>query len=87
MYERAGVGKNLVYVGYDVEVTGSQVRQLRTRDRLAQTLRVLGAVVAVALAGFLFLRADEWTRGHLTRWLAVAAVLLGGGAAAVLYWV
>ena len=71
-----------VDVEYDVEVTADQVRHLRTRDRLGDTLRVFGGLSVIALAGFLFLRADEWTKGYLTRWLAMAAVLLAGGTAA-----
>ena len=81
------ISGNPVYVEYDVEVTADQVRHLRTRDRIGDTLRILGAVAAIALAGFLFLRADEWTKGYLTRWLAMGAVLLAGGAAAALYFV
>jgi hypothetical protein len=76
-----------VDVEYDVEITADQVRHLRTRDRVGDMLRVFGAVAVVALAGFLFLRADEWTKGYLTHWLAMAAVLLAGGAAAALYFV
>lgn len=82
-----GITGNLVRVEYDVEVSANQVRALRTRERVSATLRVFGALTAVALAGFLFLRADEWTKGYLTRWLAAAAVLLAGGAAAALYFV
>jgi hypothetical protein len=73
-----------VYVEYDVEVTADQVRELRAQARVSAGLRVVGLVLAVALAGFLFLRADEWTKGYLTRWLALAAVTLGGGVAAAL---
>lgn len=87
LYAKNGLGTNLVFVGYDVEVTAAQVRDLRTRERLSTTLRVFGVVTVVALAGFLFLRTDEWTKGYLTRWLAVAAVLLTGVAAAALYFV
>ena len=86
-YENAGLGKNLMYVEYDVEVTAAQVRELRTRERLSTTLRVFGGLVMMALSGFLFLRADEWTKGYLTRWLAVGAVALAGAAAAALYFV
>jgi hypothetical protein len=78
---------NFVYVEYDVEVTADQVRELRAQERVSAGLRVVGLVLAVALAGFLFLRADEWTRGYLTRWLALAAVALAGGAAAALIFV
>lgn len=87
LYEKNELGKNLVQVRYDVEITAAQIRELRTRDRLNVTLRVFGALGIAALMGFLFLRADEWTKGYLTRWLAFAAVLLAGGAAAALYFV
>ena len=49
------------------------VRELRTRDRIVSALRVFGVVTAVALAGFLFLRLDEWSKGYLTSWLAFIA--------------
>jgi hypothetical protein len=75
----------MAYVEYQVEVTVDQVRELRTRDRLADALRILGLVSAAAVAGYSFLRLDQWTRGHLTRWLAIAAAALAGGAAGVLY--
>jgi hypothetical protein len=39
----------------------------------------------VALAGFLFLRFDDWTRGYLTSWLAFLAAGLAGGVAAALF--
>jgi hypothetical protein len=78
---------NLVYVEYDVEVTAEQVRELRAQERVSIGLRVVGMLLAVALAGFLFLRADEWTKGYLTRWLALGAVTLAGGAAAALFFV
>ena len=80
-------GPNLVYVEYSVELRPEQIRELRTRDRLIDTLRILGGVTAAALAGFLFLRLDEWTRGYLTRWLAVGALALAAGAAVALYFV
>lgn len=82
-----GVTGNLVYVEYDVEVTADQVRELRTQERVGAALRFLGMLTAVALAGFLFLRADEWTRGYLTSWLALGAVALAGGAAAALVFI
>jgi hypothetical protein len=86
-YFPEGVSEKLVYVEYDVEVTADQVRELRSQERVSGGMRVLGVLVAVALAGFLFLRADEWTKGYLTRWLAFAAVLLAGGVAAALIFV
>jgi hypothetical protein len=86
-YARNGVGANLVYAECDIEVTAEQIRDLRTRDRVANTLRILVGVAVMSLACFLFLRADEWTKGYMTRWLACGAVALGGGAAAALYFV
>ncbi|MBX9584835.1 MAG: hypothetical protein K2X87_31410 [Gemmataceae bacterium] len=79
-----GKGKDYKYVEYTVEVSADQVRELRTRARVGSALRVLGVVAGVALAGFLFLRLDEWTKGYLTSWLAFAAVALAGGVAAAL---
>ncbi|MDY3556419.1 hypothetical protein R5W24_005584 [Gemmata sp. JC717] len=83
-FARYGVTGELVYVEYDVEVTADQVRELRTQERVAGGLRVLGSLTAIALAGFLFLRADEWTRGYLTSWLAIGAATLAVAAAAAL---
>ncbi|QJW94143.1 hypothetical protein [Frigoriglobus tundricola] len=81
------LNNNYVFVEYDVEVTPDQVRELRAQERAAAALRIMGVLVAIALAGFLFLRADEWTRGYLTSWLALGAVGLAGGAAAALIFV
>ncbi len=78
---------NLVSVEYEIIVSADQVRELRTRDRLADGMRIIGLLTAVSLAGFGFLRLDQWTRGHLTRWLAIGAAALAGGAAAALYFV
>ncbi len=83
----ADLGTNLVFVEYDVEVTVDQVRELRAQERVSSGLRVLGMLFAIALAGFLFLRADEWTKGYLTSWLAIGAVVLAGGAAAAFLFV
>lgn len=86
-YAAAEWPSNVVFVEYDIEITADQVRELRAQDRAASALRIVGIVLVVALAGFLFLRADEWTKGYLTRWLAFAAVLLAGGTAAALIFV
>src|SRR5207237_9672703 len=64
--------RDQVYVEFDVEVTAEQVRELRTQERLGGAVRVFAGLAAVALAGFLFLRLDERTKGHLTGWLAFA---------------
>jgi hypothetical protein len=82
-----GDTRNFVSVEYVVEVTAEQVREIRSRDRVLFALRVLGGLSTLALAGFLFLRADEWTKGYLTSWLALAAVTLAGGAAAALLFI
>ncbi|MBX9625738.1 MAG: DUF493 domain-containing protein [Gemmataceae bacterium] len=82
--ELARDGRSGKYVSYTVEVTADQVRELRTRGRVLVALRLVGAVAGVALAAFLFLRLDEWTKGYLTSWLAFAAVALAGGVAAAL---
>lgn len=79
-----GLGEGRKYYEYTVEVTADQVRELRTRGRVVVALRLVGAVAGVALAAFLFLRLDEWTKGYLTSWLAFAAVALAGGVAAAL---
>ena len=84
---REGISGNLVYVEYDVEVTAEQVRELRAQERVGAGVRIIGALMVVALAGFMFLRADEWTRGYLTSWLALGAAILAGGAAAALIFV
>jgi hypothetical protein len=73
-----------VYVRYEVVVTPDQVRALRSHERVFGGLRVAGGLAVAALAGFLFLRIDEWTKGYLTSWLALAAFGLAGGAAAAL---
>ncbi|MBA4190853.1 MAG: hypothetical protein C0467_22935 [Planctomycetaceae bacterium] len=79
--EQYKIDPNRLYVEYDVEVSGDQVRDLRTRDRVVDATRLVGVLTAVALVGFLFLRLDEWTGGYLTRWLAIGALVLASGAA------
>jgi hypothetical protein len=81
----AGYAGDQVYVDYDVEVTADQVRELRTQERLGGMLRFFGGIAAVALAGFLFLRLDDWTKGYLTSWLAFLAAGMVGGVAAALW--
>ena len=83
----AGYAEGRRYVEYTVEITGEQVRELRTRNRVTDGLRALGAIAAVSLAGFFFLRLDEWSKGYLTSWLALAAAALGGGIVAALVFV
>ena len=83
----AGYVESRRYVDYTVEVTGEQIRELRTRNRVTDGLRALGAMAVVSLAGFFFLRLDEWSKGYLTSWLALAAAALGGGIVAALVFV
>lgn len=87
IFAENNISENVVYVEYDVEVSAEQIRELRSQDRVSFGLRVLGALFAVALSGFLFLRADEWTKGYLTRWLALGAVTVAGGTAAALIFI
>jgi hypothetical protein len=82
-----GYDPNRKYVEYTVELTTDQVRELRTRNRVADALRGLGVIAAISLAGFLFLRLDEWSKGYLTSWLALAAAALGGGIVAAVVFV
>ncbi len=74
-FEKAGVTGNLVYVEYTVEVTDDHLRLLRAQDRVSDALRVTGGLLVVCAAAFLFLRADEWSRGYLTSWLGLLAGL------------
>ena len=76
----SGYHPDRMYVEYTVEITADQIRELRIQERVGSALRLFGAVMAIALAGFLFLRLDEWSKGYLTSWLAVIAVALVGGA-------
>lgn len=85
--EAAGFKENRMYVDYEIAVSADQVRELRGRERVGLGLKVLAGFAVAALAGFLFLRADEWTKGYLTSWLAVAAFALAGGVAATLAFV
>lgn len=74
--DKAGMtDPNLVYVEYTVEMSEPQIRQLRMFDRIVDALRVAAGVFVVALAGFLFLRADDYSRGYLTSWLGLLAGL------------
>jgi hypothetical protein len=85
VHESYGNHAPRVYVEYDIEITTDQVRELRSQNRVGVALRVLVALTGAALAAYLFLRADERTKGYLTRWLALVAAGIAGGVAAVMY--
>lgn len=82
---RSGLGADRVYVEFEVKVTEAQVRELRSQDRVVSALRVTGLFTAVALALFLFLRLDEWSRGYLTSWLGAGAAFLVAAVVAVAF--
>lgn len=82
LLKQNGYSAERVYVEYDVQVTADQVRVLRTQDRIDDALRAIGVLTAAALAAFLFLRLDEWTKGYLTSRLAVGAIILAVGVTA-----
>ncbi len=84
-FSRHGIDPNRVYVEYEIEMSADQLRALRTRNRLADALQLLPVAVGVLVIGFGFLRLDSWTKGNMTRWLAIVAGIIGGGAAAVWY--
>ena len=69
------ISRDLVYVEYDVEVTASirfancALAQSGSRPGCASWVGC-SPIAASPYAGFLFLRADEWTKGYLTSWLA-----------------
>ena len=78
--------KALPELRQEPELPAEQAREQRSHERLGPSVRGVGGLVAVALAAFLFLRIDRWTKGKRTAVLALAAVVLaaGGVAAAVL---
>jgi hypothetical protein len=84
-YANNGLSTKWYSVEYDIEVTADQIRELRTKDRITNAFRVIAGLAFIALSCFLFLRADEWTKGYLTRWLACGAVALVGGATIALF--
>jgi hypothetical protein len=87
LIKRSGYASDRVYVEYIVELTTDQIRELRARDRLESALRFFGVIAAAALAGFGFLRLDQWSKGYLTSWLAFIALGLVGGAGIALLFI
>jgi hypothetical protein len=72
---------NRLWVEIDVALSESQVQQLRASERVNDGIRGAGVLLAVILAAFGFLRVDAWSKGYLTHWLAIAAVVAVGAAA------
>ncbi|MCS7022986.1 MAG: hypothetical protein NZ703_04290 [Gemmataceae bacterium] len=72
----------LVDVEFDIEVTGEQIRVLRSRQRVETVIRVMGIFVLVLLATFLLLNLYAWTKGYMTRFLwlilIIVVVCIGG---------
>lgn len=81
LWKAAGLSPNQVYAEVDVEVSESQVQKLRASERVGGALKVTALVFAVLLAAHGFFRLDAWTKGYLTGWLALGAVVLVGGTA------
>ncbi|CAN5606953.1 hypothetical protein BH11PLA2_BH11PLA2_06420 [soil metagenome] len=77
---------NRMWVEIDVELTESQVQQLRSRDRIDDGFRGASILFALVLTVYGFLRLDAFTKGYLTLWLAIAAVAIVGFVAAGLLW-
>lgn len=73
-WKQAGVETNRVWAKVDIEVSESQLRQLRSKDRIIASAQWLGGAFLVILLGYGFLRLDAMTKGHLTFPLAIAAL-------------
>jgi len=69
-----GLDPNRVWVTVDVEVSESQVNNLRAGERVNTAFHYGAVVFAGLLAAYGFLRLDAWTKGYLTSWLALGAV-------------
>ena len=65
-WKKAGLEPNRVWAKIDVEVSESQLRQLRGKDRLLGSAKWFGGSFLALLLGYGFLRLDAVTKGHLT---------------------
>jgi hypothetical protein len=83
--EAKGIDSNRVWVEIDVELSESQVRQLRSTSRLEGTGLIAGVAFVLVLALFGFLRLDAWTKGYLTAGIGIAVAAAAGGALALLF--
>jgi hypothetical protein len=75
---------NRYWAEIEVELTDSDIRELRSEHRIGAggVVAAVGFVLVLALFGFL--RLDAWTKGYLTGGLAVAVVAAAGAAVALL---
>ncbi|MGL4420774.1 MAG: hypothetical protein ACRCZF_08940 [Gemmataceae bacterium] len=79
-FKKSGLDPQRVWVEVDVELSTSQVQQLRRTERVTDTARAGGFLFAVILAIYGFLRLDAWTKGYLTGFLGLGAIGLVIGA-------
>jgi hypothetical protein len=70
---QANLDPNRVWAKVDLDVSESQLRQLRGKDRLFGSAKWFGGAFAAMLIAYGFLRFDTYTRGHLTLPLILAA--------------
>ena len=84
-WDESGIEPNSVWVEINVELTHDDLRELRADSRLRSTSGI-GISILVLLAALTgFLRIDNWTRGYLTKFLALVAFAIAGGGVAMLY--
>ncbi len=86
-FAKDGLEANRVWVEIDVEVTDTQVRELRSHERTGTAGWIAAGAFLLLGTLFAFLRFDAWTRGYLTTILAVCAAALAGGGLAFLAFV
>ncbi len=84
-WKKENVNADRSWVEFDVELSVSQIQQLRAGDRVNDGFRGAGVLLAVIVAAFGFLRIDAWSKGYLTNWLAIAAVVAAGLVALALW--
>lgn len=65
-----------MWVTVDVELSEEQVQKLRAGERVGTAFQYGAVLFAALLAVYGFLRLDTWSKGYLTSWLAIGAVVL-----------
>jgi hypothetical protein len=66
---------NRQWVTIDIELTDSQVQSLRASDRVTDGIRMAAAMFVAFTALYGFLRIDQLTKGYLTMWLGIGALV------------